>query len=86
MRIVESLDRDSGQICSWVSDLFFEPYFWQLSKPVLTLEGVFTAQVLYPGLPMTIEGASGLVIWSGLQWAGVVMDGGSQRENVQGQK
>lgn len=32
---------------------------------------------------MTVEGAGRVVIWPGLQWAGVVMDSGSKRGNVE---
>lgn len=58
-----------------------EPYFWWLCN--LTLEGVFTAQVLYPDLSMTIKGANGMVIWPGLHgwvWSWIVVARGRMRE------
>lgn len=47
-----------------ISYLSFGSYFSHLCNP----ERIFTAQVLYPGLPMTIKGASGMIIQPSLKW------------------
>lgn len=79
---MEYQDRGAGKICSWISDLFYVPYFCQLCKPVLALKGVFTAQVLCPGLAVTLKSTSGMIVEPGLLWVCVVMDCGSHRENL----
>lgn len=47
-------DGVSGQIGSWVSDLSYELYFCQLCKCLQALEGIFSEQVLYPVLTVTM--------------------------------